>query len=482
MSPSRRASISKKLTRMNLLVSAVALVLACSGFVAYDLVSYRSAIVRNLSIQAQVAGSNSVSALLFDDARSAEKTLSSLSVAPSIVSACTYTADGSQFASYRRDKDSDIPASPPIAPGQQESYWYENGNVMLTHTIFFQGKLTGYVFVRSDLHALVARLQGYIVIAAGMLALSLLAALFVSRIARRSIAEPIVNLAEVAREVSRERTYSVRAERGREEGELAELVETFNEMLGQIESRDHSLQAAHDELEKRVEERTAELAAANKELESFAYSVSHDLRAPLRSIDGFSQALAEDYSDKLDEQGKNYVVRVQAATKRMGILIDDLLNLSRVTRAEINRERTDLSAIARSIAAELAKTDHERQVEWIIADGAQAFGDPRLLRIVLDNLIGNAWKYSSKHSHSRIEFGTVHNNGSSVFFVKDDGAGFDAQYSQRLFGAFQRLHGMTEFPGTGIGLATVQRIVRRHGGDVWAEGAIEEGATFYFSL
>jgi light-regulated signal transduction histidine kinase (bacteriophytochrome) len=210
--------------------------------------------------------------------------------------------------------------------------------------------------------------------------------------------------------------------------------------------------------------------------------VSHDLRAPLRSIDGFSQALAEDYAGKLDAQGENYIARVRAATQRMGLLIDDLLNLSRVTRAELHREPVNLTAIAQSIVAELQKAEPQREVEFALGKGIEVFGDPQLLRIALDNLLGNAWKYTSKHQRARIEFGETMCNGSLTYFVRDDGVGFDPLFSDRLFGAFQRLHGGTEFPGNGVGLATVQRIIHRHRGQVWAEGAVGKGATFYFTL
>jgi signal transduction histidine kinase len=475
-------SISGHLTRMNLLVSAVALVLASSGFVAYDFISFRLSIVRNLSMQAQLAGSNSVAALVFDDPESAGRTLGAFGVSGDVLASCIYNVNGQPFATYLRDKAETIPAMPQIAPDQEEAYRFEGGRVILAHTITFEGKRTGYILVEQDMESIVARVKTYLTITALMLVLSLLVALFVSRIARRAIANPVIKLADTARRVSEEKNYYVRVEPGNEQGELAVLVETFNQMLEQLEERDRRLQAAHDLLEKRVEERTAQLVASNKELESFSYSVSHDLRAPLRSIDGFSLALEEDYGDRLDDQAKNYIQRVRGATQRMGMLIDDLLNLSRVTRAEIRKERVDLSGMAKSVACELARADGDRHVDWVIDDGIEAFGDSRLLRIVLDNLLGNAWKYTSKHDHARIQFSQQRHNGCSAFFVKDDGAGFDPAYTQRLFGAFQRLHGMTEFSGTGVGLATVQRIIHRHGGEVWAEGAVEKGATFYFTI
>ena len=235
-------------------------------------------------------------------------------------------------------------------------------------------------------------------------------------------------------------------------------------------------------LEELVADRTAELAAVNKELEAFAYSVSHDLRAPLRSIDGFGQALLEDYGPSIDATGQGYVQRMRAASQRMGRLIDDLLHLSRLTRREMNRERVDLSALAQNAAGERQAEELERQVELVIAPGLVAHGDPGLLRILMENLLGNAFKFTAKHPSARIEFGASFENGEMVYFVRDDGAGFDMAYSNKLFGAFQRLHKVTEFEGAGIGLATVQRIVHRHGGRVWAEGAVEKGATFYFTL
>jgi light-regulated signal transduction histidine kinase (bacteriophytochrome) len=235
-------------------------------------------------------------------------------------------------------------------------------------------------------------------------------------------------------------------------------------------------------IETEIQLHTAQLEAANKELEAFSYSVSHDLRAPLRSIDGFSQALLEDCGESLTEQGKSYLHRIRAATQRMGALIDDLLNLSKVTRAEICHERLNISNLAGSIAAEYRKRQPDRAVEFLIEDGLEALGDVRLVRVVLENLLGNAWKFTSQRAQATIEFGLVQTNGTPAYFVRDNGAGFDNTYAERLFGAFQRLHAATEFPGTGIGLATVQRIVHRHGGKVWAEGAVDRGATFYFTL
>ncbi|HXF49702.1 MAG TPA: PAS domain S-box protein [Verrucomicrobiae bacterium] len=236
-------------------------------------------------------------------------------------------------------------------------------------------------------------------------------------------------------------------------------------------------------LNESLRQQAAQLEAANKELEAFSYSVSHDLRAPLRSIDGFSQALLEDCGERLDTSGKDYLGRVRGACLRMAQLIDDLLNLSRVSRGEMRMETVDLSELAREVVSELQKQAPGRKVSFVIADNLKGNGDARLLRVALENLLGNAWKYTSKHPSARIEFGARREpDGKTVFFVRDDGAGFDMAYAGKLFGAFQRLHTPSEFTGTGIGLATVQRIIHRHGGRVWAEGNVEEGATFYFTL
>lgn len=236
------------------------------------------------------------------------------------------------------------------------------------------------------------------------------------------------------------------------------------------------------DLEVRVSERTAELASSNRELESFSYSVSHDLRTPLRAIDGFSKAILEDCSDALSPEGKGYLARVRNATAHMGNLIDDILDLARLSRAEMYRDRVDLGPIAQEIAGALHRAQPERRVGVVIAPDLVVDGDAALLRVVLDNLLSNAWKFTSKHPQATIELGHTVRDGKRIFFVRDDGAGFDMEHAKLLFTPFQRLHRQSDFEGTGVGLATVQRIIGRHGGRLWAESAIEKGATFYFTL
>ena len=233
---------------------------------------------------------------------------------------------------------------------------------------------------------------------------------------------------------------------------------------------------------RRLKASNFELTAANRELESFALSVAHDLRTPLRAIDGFGRALLDDYQDRLDETGKSYLDRVRAGAQRLGSLIDDLLELSRLTRAVMNHQSVDLGDLARRIAGDLQTKHPERHVDFVFAPGITAVGDRALLYIALECLLANSWKFTDHREHATIELGVAEQNGDRVFYVRDDGAGFDMTYVDKLFGAFQRLHDAAEFPGSGVGLAIVQRVIQRHGGRVWAEGEVGKGATFHFTI
>jgi PAS domain S-box-containing protein len=264
-------------------------------------------------------------------------------------------------------------------------------------------------------------------------------------------------------------------------GQPSGVMEINNDITARVQA-EQQLRELNQQLEDRVRRRTAELETANKELEAFSYSVSHDLRGPLRTMDGFSQALMEDHASSLNEKGQHYLNRIRTAAQKMGQLIDDMLQLSRLTRAEMRVRPIDLSEMATKLIEELRASEPGRQVDVHIEPGLEVTADPGLLQVALYNLFTNAWKFTSRRERALIEFGQVSNGLRTAFFVRDNGAGFDMRYADHLFSPFQRLHAEEDFKGTGIGLATVHRIIRRHDGRIWAEAAEGQGATFYFEL
>jgi signal transduction histidine kinase len=300
-------------------------------------------------------------------------------------------------------------------------------------------------------------------IAIGSLIAALLGFALGTMLARAATA-PLRRITEAAQRAGRENAYSVRVESA--PGEAGRAAAAMNDLLAQMQQRDVELRR-----------RSVELEAVNKDLESFAYSVSHDLRAPLGSIDGFLQAVEIDYSHLFDETAREYFGWIHEGCRQMRDLIDGLLQMTRLTRAELQREAVDLSAIAQSVADSLQQANPTRAARFEIRSGVQTVGDERLLRAVLENLMSNAWKFTRHRPETRIEFGQ---NGGA-FFVRDNGAGFDPSHAAKMFRPFQRLHSTREFEGTGIGLATVQKIIERHGGRAWAEGEIDKGATIWFT-
>ena len=490
--PLRDWPIKQKLTAILLLVSSSVLLLTAAAFVTYEVLAIRRTTLKNLSTLGRVIAANSTASLAFANEADATEILSALRAEPHVVAAGLYDKNGRLFARYPASLPGD---ALPAIPGR-DGYRFEDSYVIGLEPVAETGNpRLGTLYLKSDMQVVSRALRLSAAIGAGVMAISLLAAYFLAAVLQGRISQPILALAETAAAVSARQDYSVRAPKLGED-ELGTLTDAFNLMLGRIEDQNRELRRYATELEERVTERThelqernealrrnaAELLAANTELDAFAYSVSHDLRAPLRSIDGFSQVLLEDYGAQLDESGRDSLQRVRAASQRMATLIDDLLKLARVTRSEMRTELVDLSKIARDIATELHRSTPERQVDVTIAQGLEARGDVRLLRVALENLLRNSWKYTAKQPRPRIEFATVEGNGERVFMVRDNGAGFDMQYADKLFGVFQRLHSADEFEGTGVGLATVRRIITRHGGRIWAEGAVDRGATFYFTL
>ncbi len=475
-------SISAKLTWMNIAVTGVALIVAAIAFLVYDQGNARTELLENLSTQAQMIASNSISALDFNDPQSAHATLAALAASKNIEGAGLLTPDGRLFAEYWRSPEVRVNVLPRLRPDKSEADIFIGNHLTVMRNIDFGGRRLGAIYIRSNLTPISQRRNQFLRIFGAVLLACMITALLLSALFRRSVADPITELAETARTVSREKNYSLRVKPIVAKDELATLITAFNEMLTQIQARDAALRTARAELEQRVQERTKQLVAANRDLESFSYSVSHDLRGPLEIVNGMSFIIMQQYGREIGPGLKDCLERIQGAAKRMEQLIEDLLNLARVNKTEMHREPVDLSAMVRRIADELRQREPQRAVEIVIASGASVQGDAQLLRVAMENLLGNAWKYSSNKSPSQIEFGVRNSDGGQVFFVKDNGAGFDPRSAQRLFQPFQRLHPISEFPGTGVGLATVQRIIQKHGGNIWAEGAVGVGATFSFTL
>lgn len=500
-------TISRRLTWMNLLVSGAALLLACSAFIGYDMVTFRIAMFRNLSTQAQIIGSNTVSALLFNDPQSAENTLSALKASPEILSASIYTPDGKMFASYSRARGHVTAEIPPVIPkGQSEIHAIRKNEIILVRSIEFQGKPTAIVYIRAGVEELNRRLVRYAGIAGIVLLASLLAALLVSSVFRSAVAKPIVHLAEIARIVSHERNYSLRATPTPGGGELSVLIDAFNEMMSQIQQNEGALRQAHNQLEQRVKERTAELEAAKKEVEEFSESVlhakeelerssrfkdqflstmSHELRTPLNAVLGFSDLLTEERYGPLNERQRRYVTHIHTGGKHLLSLINDILDLSKIEAGRL--QLTIESVQVQNSFAEVLDTmrplsDKKNQVLQQSSSGDYSVhADPTRLKQVLMNLIGNAIKFTPEGG--TIELAARKKGDAIRVEVRDSGPGIPQEEQARIFEAFYRLRQSGQaIEGTGLGLAITQRLVELHGGQLGLESEMGRGSCFYFTL
>lgn len=475
-------SIAGKLTRVNLIVCGTALLLAYICFLVYDLYTLRGGLVTALGTEAQIIGSNSVAALLFDDPQAAGSTLSALRESPHVVSAVIFRPNGQIFARYDRGSSQVPEITPRLTSDEVIGYWRDSNRILYGRRITSQNSLIGSVYILAETSDISERARQFGLISAGILVLCFIIAVSVTSAFRNLVSRPLTALAETAHVVSRDRDYSVRAATPSGSDELALLVQSFNGMLEHIQDRDHALEESRRGLEQKVHERTIELLQANRELEAFSYSVAHDLRGPLQHITNIGFLLRTSDPGTSGSQDAQLVEKLIEGTDRMSSLIDDLLNLSKATSLPMHYRAIDLTRMVQTILDPLLAEKGDRTVETIVATGAHAFADEGLLLLVLENLIRNAWKYSSKRNPAKIEFGFREEDQEAIFFVRDNGVGFNPNFADRLFRPFQRLHSQGDFPGTGVGLATVQRIIARHGGRVWAKGATDQGAEFSFTL
>lgn len=491
------SSIRRKMLATIMATTAAALLVASTAMLALGLRDYHRTWIKDVFTQMELLGRSSAAALQFDDQKVGQENLSLLSIRPEFLGAAIYDSRGKLFATYSRDRHAlDFPRIP-----ENEGYVINGSTIIAYKRIVEDEQILGTVYVKAE-YRLIANLINGVGIVTIVIVIALIIAMFLSSWLQSFLANPILAIAGVAREVVTRRDFTLRVKKLSND-EVGALAEAFNEMLSEIQSRTDELEKSNlilgnevserrraeeevrllnKELDTRVQKRTAELEIANSELESFCYSVSHDLRAPLRSIDGFSHALIEELGNNLSENASHYLGRIRNSSQRMGQLIEDLLNLSRLSRTAMKLQTLDLSLMAQEVINVLRQTSPHRNVDVSIWDGMSASGDENLILIVLENLLGNAWKFTSKIENPRIEIGTILEEGKSIYFVRDNGAGFDMTYMDKLFGVFQRLHSQNEFQGTGVGLATVRRIILRHGGRIWANGSPGKGAVFYFTL
>jgi signal transduction histidine kinase len=470
----RDTPIRQKLMTMILVTSGVVLLLTCATFIGYELVTYRRAAVRQLATLGEVIAAESTGAVAFENQHDATEILAALKAERHIVAACLYDKNGQVFSRYPADASGD--AFPP-AP-QADGYRFVVGHLVgFTPVVQVEGsERFGTLYLSSDMEAMYERLRLYGGMALLVVLLASVVAYALSRMLQRQISQPILSLAEMARAVSDRRDYSVRATKHGED-ELGVLTDAFNHMLAEIQEQNEAL-------ERRVRERTAELESANAELEAFGSSAAHDLRTPLRAITGFAEVLLDPRAQLSPADAQRYVQKIREGSDQMTGLINDLLAFSRLGRQTLTRQTVDLGPLCRKIFEDLEGERTKRRVELHVQPLPPANGDSALLRVMLVNLLSNALKYTRPRDVVVIEIGVAENQDQKtpVYFVRDNGVGFDMSDADKLFGVFQRLHHAHEFEGTGVGLATVRRIIERHGGTIWAEAEPGRGATFFFTL
>lgn len=474
----RNVPIRRKLMTAMLLTSGSVLLLTCSAYFAYELVTYRQTAMRELSTLGQIMAANSTAALAFDSRADATEILSAVKAERSVVVACLFDEKGILFSKYPDDALVDSVTTPLLV----RDYHFEENHLVGYQPVLQGDKQLGVLFLKSNMDGMHERLQLYVAIALMVVALSSIVAYVLAKYLQKGISEPILILADTAKIISTRNDYSVRVQTKISDDEVGLLTQAFNQMLVQIEAQNLEITTFNQKLEQIVQDRTQEMQQANKELEAFSYSVSHDLRAPLRSIHGYMNIFSEEYFEKLDDEGKRLVTVILRNSQKMGQLIDDLLAFSQLGRKELVKSNVLMKDLVSSIWEEQLRMEKKRKIHFKLHALPEVLADSVTIKQVWINLISNALKYTSHQESSDIEIGYEDRPNEVMFYVKDNGAGFDMQYYDKLFGVFQRLHSLSEFDGTGVGLAIVQRIIAKHGGKVWAEGKPNAGATFFFSL
>ena len=481
MSVDVKRSVRSKLMLGVLATTGCALLITGAVVAYYDLRSFRNSLVTDIGATADILGLAATPALVFDDPPSASEFLALLRAKPVVIAAAIYATNGALFAHYSAG-DERFPNLP-----EADGYRIADDELVLFKRIVSDHEILGTVYVKAR-YDMGERLASYLNILVVVLLLILAVAALISHRLHSRITGPIRSVVQVARGVLEKRDFSLRAAKTSND-EIGVLVDAFNNMLDEVADRTAVLERTQDELktlnvelEHRVEARTAQLEAANKELEGFSYSVSHDLRAPLRAVGGFAELLWSDHGAQLDAEAKRKLDIIRAEAARMGTLIDDLLAFSRLGRKSLQPAELDMAEIATKVFERLRAEPGGDRVTLTMGRLPRAVADRALLEQVWVNLLSNAIKFSAKQEQPVVEVGGITEEREHVYYVRDNGAGFDPRYQSKLFGVFQRLHDGSEFPGTGVGLALVQRIVLRHGGRVWAEGKPDEGATFHFTL
>jgi signal transduction histidine kinase len=479
-------AIRHQLIIMIFMISLFSVLLALSIFIGFERQVQRQDAFHNISVVARITAERAQFSVAEKDSYTMSHLLESLGNSASIVSACFH---GKHFEPvvnhYRSDSPSwarDDRFCIEAAENLSGVHLYREGYYTVNFPVLLEGiNKVGELIILFDISSVNKRLKVLIVVMVLIIILVSFVSIVLSSRIQSLISKPLADLIDAAEKVRLQSDFSIRVPRDRDD-ELGQLVSSFNSMLDTIDEQSQALMAINESLESEIDNRTSELSHINSELEAFTYSVSHDLRSPLRSISGFSSALLEDHVDELSADTRDYLQRISDSSERMGSLIDSLLYLSRVSRQEIEIRPCDLSDIAREQYGLVCQLDESRKINFRCPESLLVFGDRQLLEIMMYNLIVNAWKYTSKTASPEIEVGAVERDGNKVFYVRDNGDGFDMKYSDRLFTPFARLHREEEFSGLGIGLATVARIVHRHHGEIWAEALPGEGATFFFKF